>query len=235
MPNSQITKASIRQLIIAYASAVTIILLLLISAQVLVQYTLHREVISRQASSILASNTVAEQHLQRNDVLLIVPGDHRSIAREMASDLATVERNHALFQRDYASLYPDIVHLKTTNPSPYAEVDSTARALITVEMQHPSMTLAQRKAWEYPLITRLFYASDAHLALVVQSEHIVDVDTDGYINDVQFIEMTLFGLTLLTITAEALLVVRPAIRQLQQHFALLAIQMEKEKEAAAGK
>lgn len=228
MPNSQITKASIRQLIIAYVSAVTIILLLLISAQVLVQYTLHREVVSRQASAILASNTIAEQHLQRNDVLLIVPGDHRSIAREMQSDLATVERNHALFQRDYASLYPGIANLKTSNPSPYALVDSTAHALIMVEMQHPSMTQAQRKAWEYPLITKLFYASDAHLALIVQAEHIVDIDTDSYIADVQFIEIILFGLTLLTITAEALLVVRPAIKQLQRHFAILAVQMEKE-------
>lgn len=211
MPSAQ----AIKNLKFAYLSVFIVLFLLATAAQITIQLALHHESISRQASTILASNVLAEQRLQESDVLLITPGSHTSDVAVMQAQIKVLQYNHVTFTQNYLSTYPAISTAHVPSPTPYERVMADAKAIIADETRTPALTQAQRIKMEFPYVTRLFYDSDAHLELVVRAERIVDNDTDTYILLIQRIEATLYLLTVLTLGAEFVFVVLPANRRLR--------------------
>lgn len=208
-------KQAARNIKFAYISAFIVIFVLATLAQVVIQVALHRESISRQASTVLASNVLAEQKLQQDDVLLITPGSHVSIVKDMAVQVKQLEYNHVTFIAQFLSTYPAIPQLKYVGASPYSRVITDAGKIIADETHVPALTLQERIKVEFPYVTKLFYDSDSHLVLVVAAEKIVDADTDNYIQLIQRIEIGLYGAVVLTLLYEFFMVIRPAWKHLQ--------------------
>lgn len=207
----------IRNLKVAYLTAFCLIALLSTTKQVIIQYALAHELFLRSYANLLGDQALHSQRIQRNTLLLLASGVHTGEDSEIATDLATLEANHARFSsddyRDYSAFVQGQLP-KQSGPSPYTQLDTAARKLLTIEGKHlPDK--ARLKA-EVPLITTIFYSEKAHLTLIEQSINIVNDNIDTFIHRIQIIELLFWTLTALTLSCEGLLVVRPALRELNK-------------------
>lgn len=208
---------------IAYITAFCLIALLSTTKQAIIQYTLFRELYLRSYANMLSSQTVLSQRIQRNSLLLLVNTPHTKEDSELARDIVSLEANDARFQsrdgferllggdyHDYSLFVQS--HLPKQSAAPYQQLDAATHKLLTIEGQ--VLAYQARIKAETPFISRIFYSENAHLAILEESQTIVNDDIDAFIHRIQIIELIFWILTSLILACEGLYVVRPALHEL---------------------
>lgn len=237
MPNSPITARSIRQLIIAYSSALAILLIVIVSGQLIIQISLSQLSHAQAVTAQVEGQELRIQRLLYDVVLLQSPDphlDYPAITKAVEQDDATWEQIQDAMYSSNASigLSPaDFGAGATTTLSQarsgYETMRMTLHRILTAEHNHATPDQVR------PDVGTFYVLEPTYLHALVSVYGDLVQQADSYTQDVRLLEAGLFVLTLLTLTGEILFVVRPAIRHLRaqlQHAAdmlQLAEQLER--------
>lgn len=208
----------VRVLYASYISAVIMMVIVLASAQALIQYTLYREVQSRGVAGTINLQELRTQLLLRNSILLLTDTpDHAQEIQQLSGTLAKWEAvqdaiysgNDALniHQADFPQ--DGLTAVLKVRPN-YNLMDATLHHLLFLESDPKTneraiikdvLTIFSQEIIVLPGLNTLF--NDMTLA------------ADADVTQVRFIEIALFALALLTMTVEIVFVIRPAHHRLK--------------------
>lgn len=231
------TRGALRMLIFAYASAVIVALLLLFSAQGLIQWTLAREIHLRSVAAQINAQEIRTQRMFYNVLLLQNPTghgiDYNAIAALVAADeptwAATQQAMYApsaligLVPGDFDAPAQAVLAREQAG---FLKMEAAyARVLAMENAGHPASPDAVR-----PDVGRIYLAEGPYLNALIAIYTDDVASADSLINVVRIIEIALFVATLLTISCEVVFVVRPALRQIEDQMTQMEQAIHNKKE-----
>jgi hypothetical protein len=229
MRDAPLSRRSIRLLIFSYVSALSIILLLLISGQTLIQLTLIHEQHQRTVAALINAQELRDQRMFYNVILLQNPEgngvDYQAINMLVKADETTWEATQNAMYTGNAALgiapadFSSAALARIAKARPGFLVMETAyRHIFLLEQQRPQVASATVR----PFVDTIYLADASYLQSLIAVYSDLVSQADQQVGFVREIEEILFALTVLVMLCEALLVVRPAIAQLQKHMQILA-------------
>lgn len=229
MPNSLITRRSIRLLTFAYASALTVLLFLLISGQTIIQMTLSQEIHERAVAAQIDQQELRTQRMYNKALFLQNPKgsgtNYTALYHAVEADEPTWERvQHALYSGDAglgispADFSPSVFSIVTKEEPGYLLMQAAYRhALLLEQRDHPASPDTVR-----PDIVTIYLQEPAYLQSLVTLYTGFSAQADSQVAFIRTTEAVLFVLALLVLCAEVLFVVRPALWQLHQRLDTIA-------------
>jgi hypothetical protein len=208
---------ALKSLKFAYMSAIVIIVLLLTSAQILIQASLQEETQTRANALLIGTQSLRLQALELE--ALNLADKTQNVTQNILIFRATEsvwEQTHQQMQA--LSLSADErAKLQAVQPF-YLAIQTGARSLIALEGQNgkniASMSKAEKEAFTKGFLA-IFYSLAPDLRGLVYINQSLNFEADTYVAEIRLIELALFGLSMLTLLAEYAFVVRPANKRLR--------------------
>lgn len=229
MLNSTFTKRSIHLLVFSYVSAVLLILLLIVSGQVLIQFTLVQEEHQRAVAALINAQELRDQRMFYNVLLLQNPAghgvDYQAINKLVKDDEQTWEATQTAMYTGNATLgiapsdfsSTALARIAKARPG-FLALETAYRHIFTLEAQHPQVSPDVVR----PYVDSIYLADAPYLQSLIAIYSDFAAQADSQVVFVREVEAILFSLAFLVLLCEALLVVRPAIVQLNNHMQMLA-------------
>lgn len=203
-------KALFKRLQFAYGSAATVIGILIVLAQIVIQISLYNEVSTRNLASTMSLQELHSQHLLRNSLMTLVkPQDEAAInplridpVKQVAQDLTFMETTNT--QLLGGNTPPEIIQRIRPLQSDFVVMDKAGHQLIIDTQRHN--TKDQAKQVTVIFIHEQAYLVGVYTAFVYQTEQ-----ADDYVTRVRFLELFICIISLGVITFEAFGIVIPAI------------------------
>jgi len=229
MIEAPVTRRSIRILIASYASALAIIVMLLVGSQALTQATLRQEVHDRMVAQQIEAQELRTQRMIYNVVLLQNPTGHGT---DYVGLYHSVKADETVWEAVQNAMY------QSGSPIDISPGDFSPTALSTIAKAKPSflsMVAAFHRVFAAeakdnpaspevvrPDVGLIYLAEPAYLQSLVSVYSDLTLAADDRVSEIQKGEAVLFVVTVLVLTVEALFIVRPAIGSLSAQMRLLA-------------
>lgn len=223
-----LTKRTMRTIVISYGTAAAIILILLFSAQIIIQLALMQEQHNRYVASQINQQEIRTRRMYRNAINLQNPApglDYKKITKDLETDAVAWEETQNAMYVGGTSL--------GLNPSDFS--DGSVQALnkgkphyIVMRDALHRIFLAEDKEEKgaSPDIVRndvgiFFNAEPIFFQSLIDTYDSFAKQADQQVVNVRFTEIILCALTFLVLCAEALFVIRPAMIYLNNHLRLI--------------
>lgn len=238
MPNSSVTKASIRQLTLTYVSMFCILFFLLVTGQILVQVVFAHGAHVRAIAEMITAQEERTQRMFYDVIQLQSPGTvpgttYASLTRDIERDDVTWEQiQDAMYTGNPAlDLAPSDFSpgaqatLAKAKPD-YTGMRDALHRIFAAEHATPPATPAQVR----PDVNVYYLDEGPYLASLISVNGDLITQGDDYAQGVRVSDFVLFVLSaLIVLPAEAFFVARPALTQLQGHLRLLDAALQGEK------
>lgn len=208
-------RALFKRLKFAYGSAATVIGILIVLAQIVIQFSLYSEVLTRNMASTMSLQELHSQHLLRNSLMsLVKPQDEAAInplridpVKQIAQDLIFMETTNT--QLLGSNTPPEIViHIRPLQPD-FMTMDKAAHQLIIDVQRHNTKDQAKQ-------VTIIFIHEQAYLAGVYGAFVYLTQQADEEVETIRFLELSICIISLAVITFEAFGIIIPAIHDYQK-------------------
>lgn len=228
MPNTSATQASIRQLVFAYLSMFILLLLLLISAQTIIQIALAQETHVRNVAAMIERQELRTQRMLYNVVILQSPGTAPGTTYKSLTD--AVQKDETAWEQVQEAMYngdsqvdifsSDFSPLATTTikneRAGYIHMRDAYRRVLAAEQSGKATIESVR-----PDINLIYLDETPYLQSLITVYEDVTKQADNYVRSIRVVELVIFVLSVVVITCEALFVARPAVKHFKQTIQLL--------------
>lgn len=231
-------RVSLRQLKISYFISVFVIIALLMITQVIIQLTLRQDIHVRSLTQQVNAQELRTERMFYNIILLQNPPghgvDYAGLTQEIESDVPAWEAfQNALYTGNFAlgislSDFSSVEQAAIGDAKPkYISMDlALHRVLLAEKTQNDSTPDKVRNDVD------IFYLGEsAYLQSLVTIYTNLVAETDAQVIHIQLAEISLFTLSILTVLAEYLFVVRPGTKSVQDAFGKLQEAIEKIEDA----
>jgi len=225
MPNSPITKQSVRLLVISYISSVSIVAFLLVSAQVLIQLVLLQEVHTRSIASTINGQELRTQRMFYNIILLQSPGgvaSYAALTKTVAADATLWEQTQSAMYSDSSNYPATAIAALQKGKTDYIAMHDALTRIFAIEKTNPPNSFDLVR----PDVGVFYIHESPYLQSLISTYTDLAKSADDYVQSVRVLEIVLFVLMILTLVLEARLVAAPAIRHLNDHLRTLAHTLE---------
>lgn len=203
-----------KRLKFAYGSAATIIGVLILLAQIVIQSALYQEVATRNLASTMSLQELHSQHFLRNALMSFDPSNMTinplkiNPSQQIGSDLTFLEATNKRLI-DISQTPQPIVDQIEKVQSDFVIMDQAGHQLLIDVKNHNKTN--QSKQVQSIFIYEQAYLTGVYMAFVSLTQQ-----ADGYVNNVRLLEITLCFITILTILIEVFYVVIPAFKDYQK-------------------
>lgn len=202
----------------AYTSAVAIIVILLVAAQLLIQASLMQETQARTYALAVGTQALRVQSLEQ-DVWNLLDKTQDAGQNVLSFKTGEIAWETVHKQINGFSLAPDQVQRLQALAPVFASLKSAYHTILSIEDDNPRPITAMNAADKTVFANAfkvIFYSTPPDLRGLVYINQSLNFQADTYVVQVRIIEASLFLLSLLTILSEWVFVIRPANKRLRQ-------------------
>lgn len=208
-----------KRLKFAYYSALTVIAILIVLVQIIIQSALYQEVQTRQLASTMSLQELHSQHFLRNALMSFNPNDKTinplniSPSQQIQQDLSFLEPTNKHLLDVTQTPQPIVQQIIKIQPD-FVIMDQAGHQLL-VDIKN------RNKKDQSKQVTSIFIYEQAYLTGVYMAYLSLTGQADGYVTNIQALEIVLCIIELATLTIEARKVIVPAFKDYQKALAEL--------------